>query len=268
MTNQTVFKKKISQNVLLLLISLILLFLNSLNLINPVYSGISYLINPFKYIVWTSSKSFNDFTTTIANLSKLKKQNDALNKQNSDLLDKISQLKVFEEENIYLKEQLKLQDSEKYTIVEAKVIGSYIHENGTIQINQGSNSKITPDNIVVVGNQAVGIVKSVISNSAVIYVIIGPESNIPVYGQTNKAFGLVKGTIQDKLQMTNILPTEKIEVDEIVLTSGKNSPYPPDLIVGKILSVNEKDTAVTKDALIEPVIKYDTLDYVFILIPK
>lgn len=266
MSKQEPFKKKIVPITILFFISLSIFALDTLNALNPLYTIIGYITNPVKYIIWQNSQKVSSLSDTLKNVSNLKTENEQLEKENTELLQQISLFEKCKSENEALKEQLKLNINDDFQLIEARVIGSSIHEDGTIQINKGTSSGINTNNAVVFGNSAVGIIKSATSNSSTVYVTIAPESNIPAYTQKNKSKGLLQGSLQEELVMKNILPNEKIDKDELVFTTGVNTQYPPDLIVGTVTDVYEKEAAVTKEATVKPIINFSELDYVFILV--
>ena len=71
------------------------------------------------------------------------------------------------------------------------------------------------------------------------------------------------------MTLDNVLLSENIKVGDIVTTKGditlKRIGYPPDLIVGKIMSVDKNPSSLFQKARVESFVNLNKLYMVFIL---
>jgi len=132
-------------------------------------------------------------------------------------------------------------------------------------ISSGKNQNISNHDIVIYENFAIGEITKSEDRFSFVNLVTSPSENIPAIGQTNGAKGNVSGDLGSILIMKNILPEEKIEVGEYIITSGVNSYYPYGLILGKVIRVNQNLNSATKEAEIEIIIDVEKMNNIFVI---
>ena len=70
----------------------------------------------------------------------------------------------------------------------------------------------------------------------------------------------------ERLILTGVLQKEKIDVGELVITSGEDEVFPPNLLIGKIKKIEKEERQPYQKAEVEPLIDYDKLETVFLII--
>lgn len=258
-------KNRIIALVLIVVGSFFLLLLDSIGAVSSLYDLSSLVTVPVRLEIRKLTLSVNDYLGIISRVSDLNNENDELKKNNEELLQKLSELEEYKQENVALKEQLGLIELTDESILEARVIGSDMPYENVLQINVGRNEGVEEGDIVVFGEYAVGKVERVESRSSRVLLVIAPESNIPVRGQTNRASGLAKGDVGLMLRVEDILPDEILEEGEIVVTSGVGSEYTPGLIIGIVKSIEDNSAYATQEASVEAQIDFSKLDYIFVI---
>jgi len=80
--------------------------------------------------------------------------------------------------------------------------------------------------------------------------------------------GLAKGKHGSSILVERILPSEKIETGDTVLTSGRDGLYPQGLIVGKITQIISDPAQPLKKAYVESSVDFGKLNKVLIVREK
>lgn len=259
------FKNRILVIIVIVVVGVLFLLFDSLGIVSSLYNFSALLTVPIRLELRKFSLKVNDLIGVVTQVSVLKSQNQNLREENLELLEEVSKLEEAESENEALKEQLELEEGKREFLLEARVIRTDLAYENILQINVGSGDKVKEGDIVVFGNYAVGEVIQVESEVSKVLLITSRESKIPVRGQKNRASGLISGNVGLTLKMIDILPDEKIQEGEIVVTSGVDSPFPAGLILGKVKSKTENPAYATLEAEVDVQIDLKRLDYVYII---
>ncbi len=249
----------------IVLLSFLLLLLDSIGTLGMLYNVAAYVSSPLKKEVRSVVIGVNDFFGTIGRIGEFKDENEYLKKENKKLTEKISNLQECRVQLEALDSQTKIKKKDRSWILESQVINIDTSVENSLQINRGSEDGVTKGDIVVFGKFAIGEVIKVNKYVSKVLLITSPSSNIPVRGQKNRALGLVKGEVGQTLKMIDILIDEKIEEGELVITSGKESHFPAGYIVGVVSEVNDNPSFATQEALITTQIDFQRLDYVYVI---
>ena len=143
---------------------------------------------------------------------------------------------------------------------------------GIIYIDEGSDKGITPQMPVLaaVGGKAVALVGQVVEvhkSWSKVILLTHPSFAADVVVGKNGDHGILRGDAE-KLCLLEYLPsTAKIQPGDVVFTSGEDGIFPPDIIVGKVVKVNNKlIQGVFKVVKMKPFIDIHNLEFVFVLI--
>lgn len=167
-------------------------------------------------------------------------------KQNRELQDEVAQLKL---EQVRLRQdaeqarrlQALLGFTQHYVgqLVPAQVIGtSGTEQSHMIQIDKGSRNGIKVDMPVITPDGIVGKVKDVFPFTSQVLMISDRESGAGVILQNSRLQGILRGSPQGELHVSDIMSDEKIDVGEEVVTSGGDRIYPKGLPVGSVAHVS------------------------------
>lgn len=103
-------------------------------------------------------------------------------------------------------------------------------------------------------------------------VILVSNKDMTFSGKTSgtNAAGIVKGTGNGTVIFDNVLQSDTLKVGDVVVTSGEvdinGKGLPPDLVVGKITSVEKNASSLFQRASIAPLINFNKLADVFVLL--
>ncbi|MBI4100128.1 rod shape-determining protein MreC [Candidatus Microgenomates bacterium] len=244
-----------------LLLSLLILFLNHLGLFKPLIGATEITEKPVKQILYQTAQgtrnTFGFLTFWRSGNQKLK----ALEEKNRELLVAAQKAEGLEKENRALRAQLEISDSSLRNLAPAKIIGLSRY----LSLDKGDKNGVEVGQIVIFKNFLIGKVVEAGPFTSQVQLPLDPESKIPVQTEKTAARGFLVGEFGKKAILGKVTQGEKLTVEDLVLTSGEGD-YPKDLIIGKIESVKKEENAVFQEATVKPLIDFDTLEEVFIII--
>ena len=222
---------------------------------------------PLRVKATSAVRSFTGFGAWLEDIEKLQKDRDDLVKERNKLLAKVSDLEAAKRENEALKKNFNIDTNTSKRIIMAHTAGlSHKGDVAYMLINQGSRQGVAVGQLAISNGVLVGRVTEVGKNSALLQLPISLGSTVPVrirHGeQVTK--GVVEGQFNLSAQLTQVLPTDKLETGDIIETSADGGVYPPGIVVGKVGSISQKDSAVFKTAAVELLWDIDQLEHVFI----
>ncbi len=237
--------------------------------------GMAVPINGIQSVVFKLSNGISEGIETIKKFTKLKDENEQLNKEIADLQMKINELHIIKKDYQDLKKMLNYKDThDEYEYVGCEIIGvsgnSYFE--GFV-INRGSIDGIEKRMVAISPNGLVGQVTAVGTNWARIQTLA--NENIAVAGyieETQEVNGIVKGykDYDNKVLAKIEVPTldSNIKKGDTVYTSGVGDVYPKGIKIGKVIDVYEDQSKVVKYGIIEPSVKINKIDKLYIIVPK
>lgn len=212
----------------------------------------------------------NDFKT----LSEVLKENKKLQKEVDELTAELNtnKLKIYELDNY--RELLELD--EKYPTYE-KIAASVIAKDSgnwfsTFTINRGYNDGIEVGMNVLAGKGLVGIVTDVGPNFSKVRSIIDDSNKVSAMVSTTEDNFTVSGNLESMNKEKVITFSElKDEDDEVklgdpVVTSYVSDMYQQGILIGYISSVEENSNHLTKSGTITPVVDFEHLENVLVIL--
>jgi rod shape-determining protein MreC len=240
--------------------------------------GVSVLA-PFEAAGERVARPFRDAWTWMSDVLDAKKENEELRKENEALRDQAIQNQTAVQENQRLKELLGYVAGpsfpDDYQRVVARVIArppsSYQQY---VLVNAGTDEGVRRGHPVVSSGGLVGVVTEVTSNTAKVTLLTDQESNVSAIVLQSSADGVVKqGTGGGSLVLDRVGKDELVEEGNLVVTAGWQtlrfeSIYPPKIPIGTVESVGQQDVDLYKRIQIAPLVDFDSLAEVVVLIPS
>lgn len=210
----------------------------------------------------------------VRELSELREQYEALAK-------KVENFQIMERdyaetraENERLKEQLGFANNIRSILASAQIVAkdpNLLYS--TLVIDKGNGDGIVKDLAVTAFQGGTeGLVGKVLST------LEGTSSVLPIYSQRfyvsarfsrTRTEGLVNGTgdVLNLLEMRYVskLNASEIQVGDLVVTSGLDSIYPPDVAIGRVRQVSLPEYSSSAIISLEPVIDFSKLEYLFVV---
>lgn len=251
--------------IILLLIVLIITINFSSGIKNKVTSGMYTLTQASSQAFSNFGRSIRKKFSFIFNISNLKKQNATLSAKLLELEVDKSRILELEKENSLLQKELGFLDqSEKGTLVPAKIID---REPTTFLdymiVDKGSDDGIVTGSAVVFNGVLVGQIKDVYQNSAKIILITSKDSLVQSMLQDCRAKGILKGGING-LYMENIISDTEFKTGENIVTSGLGGKIRAGILIGQAGKIQSSSSGIFKTIAVEPAIDLSTLELVFI----
>lgn len=189
-----------------------------------------------------------------------------LREENSRLAAQLAKKTEMEADNKALRDQFQTANPNPRTLLPASVIGAL----GTkLTIDRGSKDNVKKGSVVVVNDNLVGLVDKVTTRQAIVNLITREGISFTAKTLKSSSLGILKGQ-EGVLIFDNVVLTERLEKDDLVITKGNISEdgpsFPPDLVVGKIVSINKKASNLFQSAEVESLVDFSRLTTVFVII--
>ena len=226
--------------------------------VNNIQNGMVYLKNKM-----AGNDSF------FINVEEVKRENEALKKENSELQQALRELEILKAENTSLKEYVNLTDKySEYTTRPADVIQMDISNySKTIIINVGKNDGIDVNMTVIADKGLVGHVISVTDNTAKVQTIVDTSSSVTSTISTTRDSIVVRGEIDSSNEIkASFIPTDaNILEGDIVETSGIGGIYPKGIHIGIVKKVVNTKNITNRYAIVETAVDFSRLETVLVI---
>lgn len=233
------------------------------------------IVSPLQEAVSKVTDPIGSFFSTLVRLPSIRRENRELREEVAALRQEVSTTQADLTRLAQLEDLLELQESfgPKVQTTAAQVIASGISNfEWTITIDKGSGDGIEPSMPVVASAGLVGFVVRTAPSSAVVQLIIDPDSavagRLDVSGQT----GLLTGAGEGDLRMGLVDPTAEVMPSERVVTAGyriagaRQSLYPPNVLIGSVSRVLPDDAALEKFVTVRPAVDFSSLSQVLVVL--
>jgi rod shape-determining protein MreC len=132
-------------------------------------------------------------------------------------------------------------------------------------INIGSNEGILPGMPVVTDKGLVGRVDAVIAEGARVQLVTDAASAVDVRLQASNTEAMLEGSVTGELSLNMISQDAVIQPGDVVLTSGLGGTYPPNLLVGQVVSIRKLQSELFQQAAIQPNVDFTRLQFVLVI---
>ncbi len=238
-------------------------------------SGAGSTLNPVQSILYSGTNRIKETLDFFLNFSEVKAQNKELINQNAELENQLSSYANLKEENDRLRQVLNFeQEKNNYNYIACNIKG-YSGGNfldGYI-VDKGKKDNVQKGMIVIGAEGLVGQVTSVDDSTCIIQSLLNENISVGVMVQrTNDVTGYIKG-FKDK-QNGNLAKVYDLPMDsdvkegDVITTSGVGMLYPKDIRIGEVVSVEEDNIRVMKNAVVKPYVDFNKLQELFIVSPK
>jgi len=262
-------KRKSSSGILisfLFILSFILILFNKTDyvLINNIKNIGIDVVSPITRFISSPVTIVNNVAIRLNNIRSLELKN-------AKLKEEISRLKKWQtlaiknsRENRVYKSLLNSTTNEVEIIKTASVInespGIY---NKFITINAGINYNIIKDLAVINNKGLIGKIIYTSKNNSKVLLITDSNSSVPVKTLSDTSYAIMSGSSNGKYLVSTFTKENKLpKVGDLLLTSGNAKVFPRDILVGKVIKVNEDNFFAL------PYVDFNNLSYVQIVKSK
>jgi rod shape-determining protein MreC len=233
------------------------------------------VISPLQEAVSTVTKPIGNFFSTLVRLPAIRRENAELKTRVAELESEIATSTEVSSRLNELEALLGLSTSlgPDITTKAAQVIANGVSNfEWTITIDRGSGDGIEVDMPVVAAAGLVGHVTRVAPTSAVVQLIIDPDSFVAGRLDVSRATGLVSGEADRDLRMGLVDTTTDVQPGERVVTAGYEIPgiaeglYPAGILIGSVSRVLPEEADLEKFITVRPAVDFSTLDVVLVVL--
>ena len=208
-----------------------------------------------------------EFITVPRDLATLRQRNAELENQVSQLQNQVIALQQQLSEAQILYALLNYARSKPENIyIACAVIGRdpspFLHY---VIIDHGSDSVIRHGMPVVTQQGLVGRIEAVTAGAARVQLITDASSVVNVRLKSTQTEALLNGSVTGDINLGMLPQDVDLKQGELVLTSGLGGNYPPDVLVGEIVTVRKRETDLFQTASIQPMVDFANLNAVLII---
>lgn len=218
------------------------------------------MVSPVLTVFETPIRTLQSGMERLAGVSDIYAENERLRAENIRLKQYRRATIELRSENNRLRTMLNVPGREVPIAATGRVIGvgGGAFERSVL-LNIGARNRLHRDAPVVDENGVIGRVIEVGRFSSRVLMLTDLNSNIPVRVERNGALGIIRGQNAATVQLAFLPDDTRIEVGDLLLTSGHGSTFPPDLPVARVVSVDGADIVAA------PMADVDRLNYVRVM---
>lgn len=225
------------------------------------------LFSPFERLFLFTGHGVSHTWENYLDLRRVKIQNQQLQEELNRMRLEEASLAEAARQDLRLQKLLGFQQQYVSKTVAAHVIGtSGTDLSRVLLIDKGAHDGLHPDMPVITPDGIVGKVRDVFPHTAQILEINDPTSGLGVILTQTRLRGILRGNNSGQTEIIDILPDERIQAGEQVVTSGGDQVYPRGLPVGVVERVvNDPERNPYVAILIRPAVNLSRLDEVLII---
>ena len=206
--------------------------------LHDVRSGSKVITTPLSHFGSILGAPFRAVGNAFSNMGTSPSEIAALKYQNDELMAQVMQLEEYRQEAERLQGLLAIRDAYNVQAVGASVIGRSSNSwSFSIEINKGSRDGIEVGMPVMNSAGLIGQVEDVSYMSSTVRLITDENSGVAAMIQSTRAEGILNGSINGTLYLNYITRDQKVQVGDVIITSGMGGVYPKGIAIGEIVSV-------------------------------
>lgn len=249
--------------------------------VHAIRQGAAGLLAPMQSWGARIAEPFQDGYDWLTTIWSAHKDAERLAGQVQELQGEVVKLQEQAEENQRLKSLLDLKDRGTFPAGTDFIVARVVAKSPTkwqawIEIDKGSEDGLEVNQAVVgstpvagsslAGKGLVGKIVEVTAHSAKVLLIADSESSVAAKIQGSRAEGIVEGSINGRLMMNYVDRDLSVDPKLVVVTSGYGGVYPPDIPVGIVVNVGEKDVDSYRSIEVQAFLDFRVLEEVMVLI--
>lgn len=251
--------------ILCILAGLIIFFLFRTNSSNFIRGAGEWVLIPIQETVYRVAKQLPGNTN-----KEVKK----LQEENIRLQTQLKNQQTTEREMRALRDQYQTTTTTQLNLLPSHIIGIKGYIPGVasateITLDKGEKDGVRVGHAVIYKDIIIGKAIKTTKFLSAIQLVTNRDMSFTAKTMKTNALGIVKGSNSDIVSFTNVILSEKLATGDIVVTKGdvdtQGIGLPPDLIVGKIVSVDRKPSSLFQSAEIERPLFAESLTMVFVI---
>jgi rod shape-determining protein MreC len=196
-------------------------------------------------------------------------QNMRLRQENEALRADANQCQTLTAENQRLRELLDLREKSAWETIPASVAGRDFNTfRPFLILNRGSRHGVRKYAPVLTAGGLVGKVLEVGFFSSKVILINDPDLAVPARVMRTREQGLLSGTLDGRCKLRFLDVDSDVQEGDMVVTSGLNMTYPPDIPLGRVKVIGLESSGLGKFAVIQTAVRLSALEEVLVVVQK
>ncbi len=224
------------------------------------------VVSPLQEAVSNVFRPVTDFIQGVTNIGSLRAENQRLRDQVRVLAREQQEIITLRRENEELKGIFRLRERFQLDTIGAEIIGeSPSNFEYSVVINRGADDGIGVDMAVIGPEGLVGRVVRTAGSSAVVLLIIDPESAVGVRLAGSGETGVLVGRREHDLRLDLVDPNTTVRPSELVESSGLGGVFPAGIPVGVVSVATAEEGSLVKQVLVRPNVDFSALRLVAVI---
>lgn len=227
----------------------------------------TFRLTASSFFIATVYYPFIKLDNFLTDVVRAKRNSIELNQKLIQLSMQTSQYVEDHYENSRLRRMLDFDLQIPYRLVPAKVVGlKPTPHSKSVEINAGLTKGVNINMPVVTADGVVGKTITVSRNISIVQMLTDHNCRVSVIDQKTRAMGIVRWQGGRLLEMGDVPINSQLTVGDTVISSGLGGIYPPGLMVGTVVFIQNKEGKLFKDVLVKPSVDFSSLEEVFVVI--
>lgn len=249
--------------IFLLFVTIVVFFFSKIPVFQPVEYIFTFLTTPIQHMVYQGGRSSEERDQQIQKLTD----------ENGILRKKLVDQKTLLTENSALKDQFQTTHPVHTQLLPARVLGAPgfipgISQPEILILDKGKQDGITPGSAVIFKDNVIGEISRVSYTISAVSLLSNSPISFTAKTVGTQAVGVVSSS-DEGLSLKNVLLSQRLQRGDLVVTKGNidtsGKGFPPDLVVGKIIDIDKKPSALFQTAQVKSLVDVSSLSTVFII---
>jgi rod shape-determining protein MreC len=236
--------------------------------------GVLYAVTPVQETLSDGTRAVTDVLGAFGEIEGLRRENLVLQSTVQRLEEQLGTLDAVIEDNQRLSRLLDIRDRLEFETVAAGVTNRQATQfERVITIDRGTDAGISKGAPVLSeGGALAGKVTEVGNGWAAVMLISDTRSLVTGLDSRTRATGEVIGRLSAPLAMANIPVTDKISVNDRIVTAGIDlgkrfrSFFPKNIPIGRVVDVQQEPGSIVQTALVQPAADLDKIEDVLVIV--
>jgi rod shape-determining protein MreC len=193
--------------------------------------------------------------------------------ENRTLAAKFAKQQELQKEIKALRDQFETTTVPSHSLLPATVLSSRGFVPGVsmpeeLILDKGKADGVRQGMVVIYKDNLIGKIVSVSDHLTKVELISNKNTSFAARTLTTDALGIVRGASNGTILLANVVLSDKLEKNDYVVTKGEQDEsggYPPNLVIGKIVAVDKKPSALFQTAEVQTLLDLPKLTTVFIM---
>lgn len=175
------------------------------------------------------------------------------------------------QENVRLRQLLKMEERHPYSLVISSVVGRSLDRlGGSLTIDKGIADGIEPGRAILTPEGLVGRVERATQHQARVLTLLHRDCAVAARIDRSRVDGVMQwefGT-HPVLDLSYVSSQEDVKVGDLVVTSGLGGIFPEGIRIGTVSRVGLDPNGLMKEISVRPAVNFRTLEEILVYLPS